>query len=201
MVFYQGSEKWEASQWFLNRFADFERMDADLKEYIPNFKYNVFEIASLSEEDVRGAIRLRIYLDAIRMKALRGEEAIREAMVRVTVTIAELPWTEANERFFQVCMIYLFDTMGREYFHQLAELMKTVSEERSEKMQTIADMLRQEGMEKGKEELLWKQITKKFPKIPYTYYEKVKTLRVDQLDILGLELMDMKDPKELDRFL
>jgi len=29
----------------------------------------------------------------------------------------------------------------------------------------------------------------------------VKGLRADQLDILGLELMDMKDPQELDRFL
>ena len=76
-------------------------------------------------------------------------------------------------------------------------------------MLTIAEKLIQEGMEKGitkgmekgKEELIWKQITKKFPKISYDYYEKVKGLRADQLDILGLELIDMKDPQELDRFL
>jgi hypothetical protein len=201
VVFYQGSEKWEASQWFLNRFAIFDRIDGDLKEYIPDFKYNLFEIASLSEEDVKGAIRLRIYLDAIRMKALRGEKAIQEAMLRVTVTISELPRTEANERFFQVCMIYLFDTMGREYFDQLAELMKTVSEERSEKTQTIADMLRQEGMEKGREELLWKQISKKFPKVSKKYYEKLKSLTIEQLDALGLELIDMKNEEELKKYL
>ena len=201
VVFYQGSEKWEASEWFLDRFAESKRIDAALKESVPDFRYYLFEISSLNEEEVKGAIRLRIYLDAIRMKALRGKEAIQEAMLRVTVTISELPWTEANERFFHVCMIYLFDTMGREYFHQLAELMKTLSEERSEKMQTIADMLRQEGMEKGiekgREELLWKQISKKFPKVSEKYYEKLKSLTIEQLDALGLELIDMTNEEEL----
>ena len=118
-------------------------------------------------------------------------------------------------------MIYLFDTMGREYFQQLSELMKTVSEERSEKMQTIADMLRQEGrekgreeglekgmeqgmekgMEKGREELLWKLISKKFPKASKKYFERLKSLTIEQLDTLGLALIDMKNEEELKKHL
>ena len=221
VVFYQGREKWEAPQWFSNRFSNADRMDGDLKEYIPDYKYELFEISSLREEEVKGAKRLRIYLDVIRMRSLEGKEAIREVMLRVALTISELSWTEANERFFQVCTIYLFDTMGREYFQQLSELMKTVSEERSEKMQTIADMLRQEGMEKGilkgreeglekgmekgmekgREELLWKLISKKFPKASKKYFEKLKSLTIEQLDSLGLELIDMKNEEELKKHL
>jgi len=180
-------------------------MDGDLKDYIPDYKYELFEISSLREEEVKGAKRLRIYLDVIRMRALEGKEAIREVMLRVAVTISELPQTEANERFFQVCIIYLFDTMEREYFQQLSELMKTVSEERSEKMQTIADMLRQEGIKKGREEgreeLLWKQIAKKFPKASQKYFERLKSLTIEQLDSLGLELIDMKNEEELKKHL
>ena len=205
VVFYQGREKWEAPQWFSNRFSNIDRMDGDLKDYIPDYKYELFEISSLREEEVKGAKRLRIYLDVIRMRALEGKEAIREVMLRVTVTISELPQTEANERFFQVCIIYLFDTMEREYFQQLSELMKTVSEERSEKMQTIADMLRQEGIKKGREEgreeLLWKQIAKKFPKASQKYFERLKSLTIEQLDSLGLELIDMKNEEELKKHL
>ena len=225
VVFYQGREKWEAPQWFSNRFSNYDRMDGDLKAYIPDYKYELFEISSLREEEVKGAKRLRIYLDVIRMRSLRGKEAIRETMRRVAATISELPRTEANERFFQVCMIYLFDTMGREYFEQLSDLMKTVSEERGEKLQTIAEMLRQEGMEKGlekgilkgreegreeslekgmdrgREELLWKLISKKFPKVSQKYFEKLKTLTIEKLDALGLELIDMKNEEELKKHL
>ncbi len=221
VVFYQGREKWEAPQWFSNRFSNYDRMGEDLKDYIPDYKYELFEISSLRDEEVKGAKRLRIYLDVLRLRALRGKAAIREVMLRVAVTISELPRTEANERFFQVCTIYLFDTMGGEYFQQLSELMKTVSEERSEKMQTIADMLRQEGMEKGilkgreeglengiikgreegREELLWKLIAKKFPKASQKYFERLKSLTIEQLDSLGLELIDMKNEEELKKHL
>jgi len=116
VVFYQGREKWEAPQWFSNRFSNTDRMDGDLKDYIPDYKYELFEISSLRDEEVKGAKRLRIYLDVLRMRSLRGKAAIRETMFRVAVTISELPQTEANERFFQVCTIYLFETMGGEYF-------------------------------------------------------------------------------------
>ena len=116
VVFYQGREKWEAPQWFSNRFSNTDRMDGDLKDYIPDYKYELFEISSLRDEEVKGAKRLRIYLDVLRMRSLEGKEAIREVMLRVAVTISELSWTEANERFFQVCTIYLFETMGGEYF-------------------------------------------------------------------------------------
>ncbi|HPD36667.1 MAG TPA: DUF4351 domain-containing protein, partial [Thermotogota bacterium] len=81
------------------------------------------------------------------------------------------------------------------------------------RMQTIAEWLKQEGMEKGlvkgrkegreegREELLWKQITKKFPQIPSRYFEKLKALTIDQLDTLGLDLIDMRSEEELKRHL
>jgi len=92
-------------------------------------------------------------------------------------------------------------------------------------MQTIAEWLKQEGMEKGlikgrkegreegrkeglvegreegREELLWKLISKKFPQIPSRYYEKLKALTIEQLDTLGLDLMDMRSEEELKRHL
>ena len=68
-------------------------------------------------------------------------------------------------------------------------------------MQTIAEWLIQDGMEKGREQLLWKQISKKFPQVPKAYYEKLKTLTIDQLDNLGLELMDMQNEEELKKHL
>ncbi|HOS25778.1 MAG TPA: Rpn family recombination-promoting nuclease/putative transposase, partial [Thermotogota bacterium] len=47
VVFYQGREKWEAPQWFSNRFSNSDSMDGDLKDYIPDYKYELFEISSL----------------------------------------------------------------------------------------------------------------------------------------------------------
>lgn len=57
------------------------------------------------------------------------------------------------------------------------------------------------GKAEGRAELLWKMVMKKFPKIPAQYYEKVKQMNADQMENFGLEILDMKDPEELDRFL
>jgi hypothetical protein len=42
---------------------------------------------------------------------------------------------------------------------------------------------------------------KKFPKIPIEYHEKIKKLDETMLDIIALELLDMQQQEELDRYL
>ena len=44
-------------------------------------------------------------------------------------------------------------------------------------------------------------IAKKFPQIPSRYYENLKALTIDQLDTLGLDLIDMQSEEELKRHL
>ncbi|AKN29983.1 hypothetical protein Ccar_03700 [Clostridium carboxidivorans P7] len=62
----------------------------------------------------------------------------------------------------------------------------------------------EKGMEKGraegKLELLLKQLTKKFKKIPEEYRKKIKELSDETLEIIGLEIFDMKDIKELEKY-
>ena len=60
---------------------------------------------------------------------------------------------------------------------------------------------REEGKEIGKEELLWRLISKKFPKLDKSYHLRLKNLDSVQLDTLSLELLDMKELSELDRYL
>jgi len=165
----------------------------------------VYDFSPLNHEPIRGALKLRIFLEIVRAIFDEDPKKVLETVVKAVTAFDGLNKTEGIEEYFEAYIRYLFHSRTDVDKEELKEQIKTVSKERSETMLTIAEKLMQEGMEKGmekgKEELIWKQITKKFPKIPYDYYEKVKRLRADQLDILGLELIDMKDPQELDRFL
>ena len=71
-------------------------------------------------------------------------------------------------------------------------------------MQTLAQRLldegRLEGRERGKEELLWKMMTKKFSDLDPDYYKRLAQLDSVKLDALSLELLDMQDRQELDTF-
>lgn len=52
----------------------------------------------------------------------------------------------------------------------------------------------------GKAELLLKQLTKKFKKIPEEYRVKIKELTDETLEIIGLKIFDMEDIKELEKY-
>ncbi|WML33445.1 DUF4351 domain-containing protein [Clostridium sp. OS1-26] len=59
---------------------------------------------------------------------------------------------------------------------------------------------RAEGRAEGKAELLLKQLTKKFKKIPEEYKIRIKELSDETLEIIGLEIFDMEDIKELEKY-
>ncbi|AWI04579.1 DUF4351 domain-containing protein [Clostridium drakei] len=59
---------------------------------------------------------------------------------------------------------------------------------------------RVQGKLEGKAELLLKLLTKKFIKMPEEYKKKIKELSDETLEIIGLEIFDMKDIKELEKY-
>jgi len=62
----------------------------------------------------------------------------------------------------------------------------------------------EKGMEKGRKEgkaqLLLKLLTKKFNKIPTEYKNKIMELPDETIEIIGIELFEMKDLKEIEKY-
>ncbi len=87
-------------------------------------------------------------------------------------------------------------------------MLQEESPERRGKLKTIAEDLIQRGVEKGlrqglergKADLLGKQIVARFPKLPDEVYPKIQKLSVERLDVLGTELWKMHQWQELERF-
>jgi hypothetical protein len=57
------------------------------------------------------------------------------------------------------------------------------------------------GVGKGKADLLWRLLLRKFPKIDSIYYEKIKRLDSTKIDMISMELFDMKNIEVLDKYL
>lgn len=59
---------------------------------------------------------------------------------------------------------------------------------------------RAEGKIEGKAELLLKLLIKKFKKMPEGYRKKIKELPDEALEVVALEIFDMKDIKEVEEY-
>ena len=78
-----------------NRFSNTDRMDGDLN-YIPDYKYELFEISSLREGGQRGETASNLF-GRTKDEIARGKRSDSRNDIRVAVI--SVSRTEANERF------------------------------------------------------------------------------------------------------
>ena len=80
-------------------------------------------------------------------------------------------------------------------------------------MTEIGRMIREEGITegiakgeargevKGKAGILKKQLIRKFKSVPQTYFTKIDSLSNETIDIIAIEILDMKSLSDLDPYL
>lgn len=99
--------------------------------------------------------------------------------------------------------------MTREDFESIAKEIEKIFIEGSEKIMTLADIFRQEGMEKGIEKgettalfkTAIKLLTKKFGIIPNEVKLKLQKLDAATLEIIIENILDMQNIEELNKYL
>ncbi|MBE6060904.1 MAG: DUF4351 domain-containing protein [Clostridium sulfidigenes] len=68
-------------------------------------------------------------------------------------------------------------------------------------MTEVGKMIYNEGKEKGKSELLIKQLIKKFGILPDEYKEKIRNLSEAAIENIGTEIFDMESLEELKKYI
>jgi hypothetical protein len=132
------------------------------------------------------------------MKTKESSEVFLEKTIGLAKEIDETP--AERVKIISMMLVLMDKYLTREKIMKIWEelkmlnILKVAEEIYTEKGKEI-------GKEIGKEELLWRLISKKFPKVENVYYEKIKKLDAIKLDTLSLEFLDMKEVSELDRYL
>jgi predicted transposase/invertase (TIGR01784 family) len=65
LVIYHGKPKWSISNQFISLFEE----PADMEDFIPGFKYNLYDISHMPDEQIRGTPLLKIFLTTSKEKA------------------------------------------------------------------------------------------------------------------------------------
>ena len=67
-------------------------------------------------------------------------------------------------------------------------------------MTDVGRMIYEEGIEKGKTDLLIRQLIKKFKIVPDEYKKKLTTLSQDTIEVIGTEIFDMETIEDLKKY-
>ncbi len=209
IVVYHGEERWGVEGRLSGLIEGYAELPETLQKYIPDYAYELHDLTS-EEEGERiepGEVKMTVYL--FRAVVAPDREREMRCIIEAMQALKEASGRRDIEDLIDLCFRYLLSLNLRIELEELVEIASRISEERGEQIMTLAERLIDKGMqkgiasgvEKGKNEMLWKQMIKKFPNLPSVYLEKLKQLDVARLDVLALELLDMQKQEDLDRYL
>ena len=160
IIIYHGKQKWKAKP-FEDYFSTKLSEDSpDLLPYLPVFEYLLTDLSQTDKAFIREAFQFKNVRIALLLMKYIYHRFTPELMAEVFEGLDKMLEGEEGENFYRQILVYLFSTT--EYLKEmemLDQLSKTPDKSRKMRM-TIAEQLRQEGMEKGIEKGIEKGMEK-----------------------------------------
>ncbi|MCX7951838.1 MAG: Rpn family recombination-promoting nuclease/putative transposase [Clostridiales bacterium] len=224
LVIYHGSERWRVKTNLGDIIEGYNDLGEEIKRYIPNFEYLLYDLSMYKDEDIKGHVQLRIMLSILRDIFIKDARGIQETILKAASYLSELEDKQTGIQYFETYMRYIFSSyqdMTRSDFENIARKIEKTFIEGSEEIMTLADMFREEGMKKGIEEGIKegiekgiekgeimalvktaiKLLTKKFGIIPIELKQKLQELDVSTLEIIVENILDMESLDELNKYI
>jgi predicted transposase/invertase (TIGR01784 family) len=145
IVIYHGPRKWEVDK----RFISFFDAPGYSKEYIPDFNYRLYDISHVPDEEIKGAVLLRVLF--MTLKYVFTPELNYKLREEIFPLFLELKDKEKGTEYLEVLLRYLTRSARALPEKELNESVTQLFEEGGDLMQTIAEKWKREGMKIGEE--------------------------------------------------
>ena len=90
ILIYHGRDSWNSKMRFGEMINGFEMLPDQIKKYIPDYEYLLFNISKYSDEEIKGEAQLRIILTMFRDIFTKDVNELHESMVGAIETLYEL---------------------------------------------------------------------------------------------------------------
>ena len=150
LVVYNGENKWNIETKLINLIEGIEELPEIMKQYIPTYQYEIYDFSPEEKLGIVGLANLKAILQTTRVARVKTGEKFDEELRRAFELLVGIKDKKTFDELFESCMLYLMYTRDDINIERVREVAKKVMDERGEIVMTIAEKLRNEGMEKGK---------------------------------------------------
>jgi len=214
VVLYHGRESWR----FDTHFGSLIRgpSAANFRKYLPDFEYHLCDLTRYKDEEIRGALVLRVALLAMK-SVFSGEPKAR--VRHILALLADLVLSEKNAvEYLKTVLVYLSAATGALNIDEVTEAVREAFPARGESiMATIAETWVKEGIQKGIEqgiqqgiqqgkqtgaaEVTLRVLRRRFGAVGPRIEQRVTSRPVEQLEELGEALLDFTSLEDVERWL
>ena len=201
---------------FSDLILNFDTLPEEVKQMIPNYRYQLYDLSQFSDEDIKGNAELMIALSVARDIFKKSGEEFLETIFKAAEALAELDEKETGLEYFETCMRYILSSgpkLTKEQFNTVVKQLEVTYKKGSELTMTLAEVLREEGFEEGIEKgvekgeintlikMAIKLLTQKFGFMPAEYSEAITKLNSTNLETLIEGIKDFESLKDIKKFL
>jgi len=203
LVIYNGENKWNIETKLINLIEGIEELPEIMKQYIPTYQYEIYDFSPEEKLGIVGLANLKAILQTTRVARVKTGEKFDEELIKAFEFLVGIKDKKTFDELFESCMLYLMYTRDDINIEKVEEVAKKVMDERGELIMTIAEKLKNEGMEKGKleerKELIIEILNQRFGKdIDKKLEEKIRkaneeTINQIKKNILSITIEELKE--------
>lgn len=220
LVVYHGKDQWKIKTSLGEMIRGYEELPVEVRRFIPNYSYLLYDLSTFSDEEIKGEARLRILLSVFRDIFKNNSDELLKVVYHATLDLDELEDQETGIEYFETFMRYVFNAGPQLTKDELEKMIHQIDvnyPKGSEMTMTLAEVLRKEGfedgIEQGREEgiekgetkalvkTVMKLLTKKFGVLPADYREKIGQLDVFTLEMIIDEIWDCDSLGTIEKYL
>lgn len=149
LVVYHDEGRWNVKRTLGEMIPDYDELPDNLKKYIPNFEYLLFDLSAWEKEDIRLQSEHMIAIKALsRTRYASREEAI-QILIEAIELINRTEEKDVATYYVSECIRYMLSIRDDISEKEMEKIAERISIEGGELVMSVAERLRQEGMEEG----------------------------------------------------
>ncbi len=155
LLLYHGSKKWKVKK----QFSSILSGPVDImSDYIPDFRYILYDLSKYSDNEIKGTITARVVM--LIFKHIFDHD-FSDKLPDIFSLLKDLSEKETGLQYFESLIKYIFSNVEDITTEQFQTIVSnTLSEDKGGMIMTLAEKLRNEGLEKGLEKGLRKGLEK-----------------------------------------
>lgn len=224
MLIYHGKDNWNSKIRLSEMINGYGLLSEQVKKYIPDYEYILFNISKYSDEEIKGEVQLRIILTIFRDIFTKDIRGFQESIIRASEYLSELEDKQTGIEYFEVLMRYIFNARADLTERDVGILIDRIENnypEGSEVVMTLAERFEEKGIEKGMEKGMEKGLekgmatgetnalvktaikllTKKFGILPEEVKMKISKLDNSTLEIIIDGIFEYKGLEDVEKYL
>lgn len=152
LLIYHDKGKWTAKTKLGDWIEGYNGLPEEMKKYIPDYEYLLYDLSTYSEEQVRLGIRSQVVMKMLSKARYASKKEALEVFKEAMQLLVTIRATEGVTNIVEACIRYMLEIRDDLPEEELQKIAGETVPEGSEFVMTVAERLRQEGKQNGIEE-------------------------------------------------